>query len=262
MARYTPDEVWISLNASDKDNLAKMLEGPLRHSTANIRLVPDLVTLPMINQGISVVLGYPMLDLSQSPMSGVNSMIKAVEDRLFAVFALLLFGPIMLVLAMLVRLSSRGPILYGQERVSWNGKTFKMLKFRSMTVDAEADGVQWGGATNKKVTRIGAFMRKTSLDELPQFINVLKGDMSIVGPRPERPMFVNQFREEIPRYMQKHMVKAGITGWAQVNGWRGDTDLQRRIDHDLYYIENWSLWLDLRIIFATPFKGLIHKNAN
>ena len=135
-----------------------------------------------------------------------------------------------------------------------------MLKFRSMPVDTEENGVQWGGAKNKSTTRFGSFIRKTSLDELPQFINVLKGNMSIVGPRPERDIFVEQFRKEIPRYMQKHLVKAGITGWAQINGWRGDTDLKNRIQFDLFYIDNWSLWFDLKIIVLTIFKGLINKN--
>lgn len=130
-----------------------------------------------------------------------------------------------------------------------------------MTVDSEKDGVKWGGATSMSVTKFGAFIRKTSLDELPQFINVLKGDMSIVGPRPERTVFVDQFKHEIPGYMQKHMVKAGITGWAQINGWRGDTDLKKRIECDLYYIEHWSIWLDMKIIFLTFWKGFIHKNA-
>jgi len=136
-----------------------------------------------------------------------------------------------------------------------------MLKFRSMPVDVEKNGVQWGGARNKAATPFGAFLRKTSLDELPQFINVLKGDMSIVGPRPERPMFVEKFKDEIPDYMKKHLVKAGITGWAQINGWRGDTDLAKRIEYDLYYIEHWSLWFDLRIILLTVFKGFINRNA-
>ena len=152
-------------------------------------------------------------------------------------------------------------MFYRQERVGINNKPFHMLKFRTMPVDTEKSGVQWGGSAAKATTRFGQFIRKTSLDELPQFLNVLKGDMSIVGPRPERPMFVEQFKEEIPDYMKKHLVKAGITGWAQVHGWRGDTDLKTRIEYDLYYIENWSLWLDLKIIVMTVFKGFVNKNA-
>ena len=137
-----------------------------------------------------------------------------------------------------------------------------MLKFRSMPVDVEKNGVSWGGATDKATTRFGQFIRRTSLDELPQFLNVLKGDMSIVGPRPERPMFVAQFKDAIPDYMKKHLVKAGITGWAQVHGWRGDTDLKTRIEFDLFYIENWSVWLDLKIIFLTIIKGFVNENAH
>jgi putative colanic acid biosynthesis UDP-glucose lipid carrier transferase len=167
----------------------------------------------------------------------------------------------MLLISIAVKLTSPGPIFYKQERVGWNNKPFYMVKFRSMAVDAENDGVQWGGAQTMKVTPIGKFIRSTSLDELPQFINVLLGDMSIVGPRPERTVFVDQFKHDIPGYMQKHMVKAGITGLAQVRGWRGDTDLNKRIESDLDYIKNWSLWLDIKIIFLTVFKGFVNKNA-
>ncbi|HEC05861.1 MAG TPA: exopolysaccharide biosynthesis polyprenyl glycosylphosphotransferase, partial [Thiolapillus brandeum] len=170
-------------------------------------------------------------------------------------------SPLMIVLAIGVKVSSPGPVFYRQERVGRNGKPFEMLKFRSMPIDTEKNGVQWGGSKDKANTAFGAFIRKVSLDELPQFFNVLIGDMSIVGPRPERTIFVEKFKDEIPDYMKKHMVKAGITGWAQINGWRGDTDLAKRIECDLYYIENWSLWFDLKIIFLTLFKGFVHKNA-
>ena len=167
----------------------------------------------------------------------------------------------MVILAIGVKLSSKGPIFYRQERVGLNNRSFVMLKFRSMPIGADSDLPQWVGATQKVTTRFGRFIRKTSLDELPQFINVLKGDMSIVGPRPERPQFVEQFKDEIPDYMRKHLVKAGITGWAQINGWRGDTDLQARIEHDLYYIEHWSLLLDLKIIVLTLFRIFQDPNA-
>jgi len=194
-------------------------------------------------------------------LEGKNRFLKSLEDKVLSTLILLCISPVMLILAIGVKLSSPGPIFYRQERVSWNGRSFEMLKFRSMAVDTEKEGINWGGAKNKSVTKFGAFIRSTSLDELPQFINVLKGDMSIVGPRPERTIFVEQFKKEIPGYMQKHMVKAGITGWAQINGWRGDTDLQKRIEHDLYYIENWSIWFDMKIIFLTFWKGFVHKNA-
>jgi putative colanic acid biosynthesis UDP-glucose lipid carrier transferase len=168
----------------------------------------------------------------------------------------------MLLIAIGVKLSSRGPVFYRQERVGWNNRKFIMLKFRSMPVEAESKtGPVWAKPGEKRATRFGALLRKTSLDELPQLINVLKGDMSLVGPRPERPDFVEVFKEQVPNYMKKHMVKAGITGWAQVNGWRGDTDLKQRIEHDLYYIQHWSVWFDLEIALRTLVFGFVSKNA-
>ena len=254
------DEVWLALPFSQEKAIKDALHA-LRHSTATIRFAPDLFTLRLVNHGITDVLGMPMYDLSATPMTGVNQLIKWLEDKLLSCLILLLISPLMLILAIGVKLTSPGPIFYRQERVGLNNQPFYMLKFRSMPVDIEKDGVQWGGSATKTTTRFGQFIRKTSLDELPQFLNVLKGDMSIVGPRPERPIFVEQFKDEIPDYMKKHLVKAGITGWAQVNGWRGDTDLKTRIEYDLYYIENWSLWLDLKIILLTIFKGFVHENA-
>ena len=254
------DEVWLALSFSEEQAIKDALHA-LRHSTASIRFAPDLFALRLVNHGMSDVLGMPMYDLSTSPMTGVNQLIKWLEDKLLSALILLLISPLMLVLALGVKLTSRGPVFYRQQRVGLNNQPFNMLKFRSMPVDIEKDGVRWGGSATKATTRFGQFIRKTSLDELPQFINVLKGDMSIVGPRPERPMFVEQFKEEIPDYMKKHLVKAGITGWAQVNGWRGDTDLKTRIEYDLYYIENWSLWFDIKIILLTIFKGFVNKHA-
>ena len=178
-----------------------------------------------------------------------------------ATLILILISPLILILAICVKVSSPGPIFYRQERIGWNGEVFEILKFRSMPTNLEEEQVQWGGSANKSVTGFSKWMRATSLDELPQFFNVLQGQMSIVGPRPERPIFVEQFKQEIPDYMKKHLVKAGITGWAQIHGWRGDTDLHARIEHDLYYIENWSLWLDFKIIFLTIFRGFVNKNA-
>lgn len=254
------DEVWLALPLSDEAAINDALHA-LRHSTASIRFVPDLFTLRLINHGVTDVLGIPMYDLSTTPMTGLNQLVKWLEDKVLSSLILLLISPLMILLALGVKLTSPGPVFYRQERVGLNNKPFYMLKFRSMPVDTEKAGVQWGGSAAKATTRFGQFIRKTSLDELPQFLNVLKGDMSIVGPRPERPMFVEQFKEEIPDYMKKHLVKAGITGWAQVHGWRGDTDLKTRIEYDLYYIENWSLWLDLKIIVMTVFKGFVNKNA-
>lgn len=260
LAEAEVDEVWLALPLSDEAAIKDALHA-LRHSTASIRFVPDLFTLRLINHGVSDVLGMPMYDLSTSPMTGMNQLVKWLEDKVLSSLILLLISPLMIFLSLGVKLTSPGPVFYRQERVGLNNKPFQMLKFRSMPVDTEKSGVQWGGSAAKATSRFGQFIRKTSLDELPQFLNVLKGDMSIVGPRPERPMFVEQFKEEIPDYMKKHMVKAGITGWAQVHGWRGDTDLHTRIEYDLYYIENWSLWLDLKIIVMTVFKGFVNKNA-
>lgn len=260
LANAPLDEVWVMLPLGDAYAIKTTLHG-LRHSAASIRLVPDLLTLRLINHGVTEVMGVPMYDLSASPMAGASQQLKWLEDKILALFILLAISPVMLAVALGVKLSSPGPVFYRQERVGLNNRSFGMLKFRSMPVDVEKDGVRWGGATDKATTRFGQFIRQTSLDELPQFLNVLWGDMSIVGPRPERPMFVEQFKDEIPDYMKKHLVKAGITGWAQVHGWRGDTDLKTRIEFDLFYIENWSVWLDLKIIFLTVFKGFLNKNA-
>ena len=254
------DEVWLALSFSEEQAIKGALYA-LRHSTASIRFVPDLFALRLVNHGISDVLGIPMYDLSTSPMTGVNQLIKWLEDKLLSTLILLIISPLMLLLALGVKLTSKGPVFYRQQRLGLNNQPFNMLKFRSMPVDIEKEGVRWGGSASKATTRFGQFIRRTSLDELPQFINVLKGDMSIVGPRPERPMFVEQFKEEIPGYMKKHLVKAGITGWAQVNGWRGDTDLKTRIEYDLFYIENWSLWFDIKIILLTILKGFVNKHA-
>lgn len=255
------DQVWIALPMSEVA-VMEQVQSALATSPVTIRMVPDIYGFQLINHSMTEVAGLPVINLSTSHMlEGKNRFLKSMEDKLLSSVILLGISPIMIALAIGVKLSSPGPVFYRQERVSWNGRSFGMLKFRSMTVDSEKDGVKWGGATSMSVTKFGAFIRKTSLDELPQFINVLKGDMSIVGPRPERTVFVDQFKHEIPGYMQKHMVKAGITGWAQINGWRGDTDLKKRIECDLYYIEHWSIWLDMKIIFLTFWKGFIHKNA-
>lgn len=257
---HQEEEVWICLPVSEGQTVRE-IQNDLSLSTSNVRYMPNMHDFRLINHTVSNVADLYLLDLSCSPMAGGRRFLKACEDRLVAASILLLISPVLAAVAIGVKLSSRGPVFYRQERVGWNGRPFEMLKFRSMPVDVEKDGVQWGGAQQKKTTRFGAFIRRTSLDELPQFINVLKGDMSIVGPRPERTVFVDQFKHDIPGYMQKHMVKAGITGWAQINGWRGDTDLAKRVECDLWYIENWSLWLDIKIIFLTVFKGFLNRNA-
>ena len=254
------DQIWIAMPLSKEKEINQILE-ELRFATQDVRLIPGIEGFRLINNSVAQIADMSVINLQVSPMTGMNRFVKAVEDRVLAATILTLISPIMIALAIGVKLSSPGPVFYRQERVSRAGKPFMMYKFRSMPVDTEKNGVQWGNAGSKATNKFGQFIRKTSLDELPQFLNVLFGDMSIVGPRPERTQFVNEFKHDIDGYMQKHMVKAGITGWAQVNGWRGDTDLSKRIECDLYYINNWSVWMDLKIIFMTFFKGFVHSNA-
>jgi len=197
------------------------------------------------------------------PLSNTfNAMLKRIVDIFGAFVAIILFSPVMLFSCIMIKLTSPGPLIYRQTRVGLHNKPFEMYKFRSMEVQTEEkEKKAWTVKNDPRVTGFGKFMRHTSIDELPQLFNILKGDMSLVGPRPERPFFVEKFREEIPRYMVKHQVRPGLTGWAQVNGYRGDTSIRKRIDCDLYYIENWTLGLDFKILFLTFFKGFVNKNA-
>lgn len=255
------DEIIITLPLTAINDIEN-IQYQLRHSTVTIRLVPDIYGLRLVNQSVTRFAGLHVLNLTETPMFGVYKLFKVLQDKILSFIILILCSPLLLFIACGVKLSSKGPILYKQERVSWNGESFWMYKFRSMPVDVEdASGPTWSKPSDNRATRFGAFLRRTSLDELPQFLNVLKGDMSIVGPRPERPHFVDNFKDEIPKYMQRHLVKAGITGWAQVNGWRGNTDLKKRIECDIQYIENWTLSFDFKIIFLTIFKGFVNKNA-
>ena len=258
---HSVDLVWLVVPMHDQALISNALS-QLKHSTADIKLVPDLFGLHLLNHSVEEVARLPVITLQQTPLQGAALIVKAVEDKLLSLIILIMISPLLLIIAGAVKFSSPGPVLYKQERVSWNNKKFWMYKFRSMPVNAEQKtGAVWAKSGESRSTKVGAFLRRTSLDELPQFFNVLFGDMSIVGPRPERPVFVEQFKREIPYYMKKHMVKAGITGWAQVNGWRGSTDLAKRIECDISYIENWSLKLDLQIIFLTLTKGFINENA-
>ncbi len=228
----------------------------------DIRIIPDMSRFTRFASGIALVDGQPVISINESPLAGMGRLIKRGVDICGAVVGLVLFGPVMGLIAVLVRLSSPGPVLYRQERMGLDGNSFWILKFRSMPVDAEKkSGAVWAKPADNRATWLGSLLRSSSLDELPQFLNVLRGEMSLVGPRPERPVFVGEFRMKIPGYMLRHKVKAGITGWAQVNGWRGDTSLEKRIECDLFYIQHWSVWLDLRIIFLTVFRGFLNKNA-
>lgn len=254
-------QIWIALPLRAELRIKEVLR-TLRHSMVDILFVPDIFGFDLFNHSINQISGIPVMNLSTSPMVGTNRWVKAVEDRFLAFFILLFCWPFAIMIAIGVKLSSPGPVFFKQERIGWNGQHFQMLKFRSMPVNVEAStGPVWAKAGEKRATPFGAFLRRTNLDELPQFINVLRGEMSIVGPRPERPVFVEQFKDEIDGYMKKHLVKAGITGWAQVHGWRGNTSLEKRIEYDLYYIENWSLLLDIRIILMTILKIWKSKNA-
>jgi putative colanic acid biosynthesis UDP-glucose lipid carrier transferase len=262
VTREAIDEVWVAFPFKGESRAEQVLH-ELRHLPVSIRLVIDCFAFKMSKfLNLNEVAGIPTLDISVSPLHGINRYIKEIEDRLLALVLLILASPVMLFIAVGVKLSSPGPVFYRQERVGWNNRSFVMLKFRSMPMNAESKtGPVWAKPGENRATPFGAFLRKSSLDELPQLINVLMGDMSLVGPRPERPDFVEVFKDQVPNYMKKHMVKAGITGWAQVNGWRGDTDLNKRIEHDLYYIQNWSVWFDLEIAMRTVVSGFVNKNA-
>jgi putative colanic acid biosysnthesis UDP-glucose lipid carrier transferase len=255
------DQVWIAMPLSEEEKVIEILNH-LRYSTTDIRYLPDIFGFNLLNHSFSEIAGFPVIDLSSSPMQGANIFFKRFEDITLSIFILIIISPVFLFICALIKLFSPGPIFYKQQRIGWNNEVFDIIKFRTLPVEAELkSGPVWAQKGEQRATPIGNILRKTSLDELPQFFNVIKGNMSIVGPRPERPHFVDQFKDEIPGYMKKHMVKAGITGWAQVNGWRGNTDIHKRIEYDLYYIENWSLWLDFKIIVLTLFSGFINKNA-
>lgn len=256
------DEVAITLNLNEYHKLEKIV-AICEKSGVHTKFVPDYYNFISTNPYTEDLDGLPVINIRNVPLTNtMNRMIKRLIDIIGSIVALILFSPIMLVVAILVKKSSPGPILFAQERIGLGNKPFKMYKFRSMGVqDPKKEAKEWTTKNDARVTPVGRIIRKTSLDELPQFWNVLRGDMSLIGPRPERPLFVEKFKEEIPRYMIKHQVRPGITGWAQVNGFRGDTSIRGRIEHDLYYIENWSLGLDIKILFLTFFKGFVNKNA-
>ncbi len=254
------DQVIIALPLEDQA-LVKPLMEELALRTVDVKIVPDLLQYATLGGGLEEFGGLPIISLQGGPLHGWNVVWKRVFDICFALLAIGLSGPVMLLTALAVKLTSRGPILYRQERMGMDGDTFQILKFRTMRIDAEVQGAQMASKDDPRRTPIGTFLRKYSLDELPQFFNVLMGNMSLVGPRPERPVFIEAFKKEIPRYHLRHKVKAGITGWAQVNGLRGQTSIQKRIEYDLYYIENWSLLLDLKILLRTALGGFLSRNA-
>jgi undecaprenyl-phosphate glucose phosphotransferase len=256
------DEIAITLSIKEYEHLEAIVND-CEKSGVHTKFIPDynnfIPTIPHIED----LWGLPVINIRHVPLTELhNAYIKRIVDIFGALFGIILFSPVMIISAILVKLTDGGPIIYAQERVGLHNKPFRMYKFRSMAVQKPSEEKsKWTTPNDPRVTGVGKFIRKTSIDEMPQFFNILKGDMSLVGPRPERPFYVEKFREEIPHYMIKHQVRPGLTGWAQVNGFRGDTSIQKRIDHDLYYIENWTLGFDFKIMFLTIFKGFINKNA-
>lgn len=256
------DEIAITLSLNDYDRLEEIVSF-CEKSGVHTKFIPDYNAVIPTKPYTEDLDGLPVINIRNVPLnSGWNQFIKRSMDLVGAIVASIIFSPVMLVCAVLIKLTSEGPVLFKQERIGLHNKPFYMYKFRSMRLQTEEDEKKgWTVKGDPRVTGIGKFMRKTSIDELPQLFNILKGDMSLIGPRPERPQFVEKFKEEIPRYMVKHQVRPGLTGWAQVNGYRGDTSIRKRIDCDIYYIENWTLGLDIKILILTFIKGFINKNA-
>ncbi|MDF2530379.1 MAG: undecaprenyl-phosphate galactose phosphotransferase, partial [Gammaproteobacteria bacterium] len=260
------DEVWIALPLYAEHRIKEIMVG-LRHSTINVRLVPDVFGLGLLNHSISNIAGVTTLTLRESPIRGLSLLVKTIEDQVLAFVILILIAPVLLAIALMIKCTSAGPILFKQKRYGIDGKLINVYKFRSMYMHQESEGtVTQAKRNDSRITPVGRFLRRSSLDELPQFFNVLQGRMSIVGPRPHAVAHNEQYKDLVAMYMQRHIVKPGITGWAQVNGLRGETDtlekMQKRVEFDLYYIENWSIWFDFKIILMTIFKGFINKNAH
>jgi exopolysaccharide biosynthesis polyprenyl glycosylphosphotransferase len=253
-------EVFVALDLS---NYAKILETikVANKFVVNIRLIPDIFQLLTLKANIQDLDGFPVISIDDVSLKGLKSAIKRGVDLIVSVLGLVLFSPLILVVSVLIKLTSKGPVFYHQERMGLDGRRFAMIKFRTMVCDAEKEtGPVFAAPDDPRVTSVGRFMRRFSIDEIPQLVNVLKGEMSLIGPRPERPSFVRDFAEKIPNYMLRHKVKSGITGWAQVHGLRQDTSIEKRIEYDFYYIQNWSLGLDLKIIWMTLKKGFIDRN--
>ena len=256
------DEIAITLGLSEYYRLEEIV-ALCEKSGVHTKFIPDYNKIIPTKPYTEDILGLPVINIRYVPLNNTfNALVKRTMDIVGSIVGIIVTSPLMLLMCLIIKLTSPGPLIYKQERVGLHNQTFWMYKFRSMEVQPESEEKKaWTVKNDPRVTPIGKFMRHTSIDELPQLFNILKGNMSLVGPRPERPFFVEKFREEIPRYMVKHQVRPGLTGWAQVNGYRGDTSIRKRIECDLYYIENWSIGLDIKIIFLTFFKGFINKNA-
>ncbi|MGE5303756.1 MAG: undecaprenyl-phosphate glucose phosphotransferase [Alphaproteobacteria bacterium] len=256
------DQVFITLSLDESSRLREIEEW-LGDEPISLYFVPDLGEFAKLQGAVERFDEFHVITLQDSPQDGWNSVLKRTMDLGVGGLALILFSPLMAMIALAIKLTSHGPVIYRQERMGLDGKRFSLLKFRTMIEDAEkATGPIWAKVNDPRVTPVGKWLRRTSLDELPQLINVLKGEMSLVGPRPERPPLIEEFRRSVPKYMLRHKVKAGITGWAQVNGWRGNSSLERRIEHDIDYIQNWSLWGDVKILARTLLVGFRDKRAS
>jgi Undecaprenyl-phosphate glucose phosphotransferase len=259
--RHHIEHVFIALPLARYPDARRVFD-VLSQSIVEVRLVADVPAMSGLSLTTTNLQGMTVIGLRESGHYGLNVVIKRLMDVVLALVGLVVLSPLMAAIAVIVKLTSPGPVFYRQERCSMNGQTFQMLKFRSMRVDSEKDGPRMTAANDPRCTRFGKFLRETNLDELPQLFNVLWGDMSLVGPRPERPVFVNRFRKTIPNYMARHAVKCGITGWAQVNGWRGNSSLRRRVQYDLYYITHWNPLFDLRILVLTVVHMLFRRQRH
>ena len=260
LTRQQVDQVLVALPSRSFHRLPRIME-ICADTTVDVKLVPDVYQYATLFGGLEEFGGLPIVNLQSVGVLGINALAKRAFDVFLSALFLALLAPLMLLVAALVKIGSPGPVLYRQERVGLDGKPFRMLKFRTMQDGAEQDGPRFAEPRDPRVTSLGPLLRRTSIDELPQLLNVLAGDMSLVGPRPERPVFIDKFRRHIPRYQLRHMVKAGMTGWAQIHGLRGQTSIEKRVEYDLYYIEHWSLLLDLRILARTLAGGFLSRNA-
>ena len=259
---HNVDQVYITLPITSQRRIKKVLKKLDNDRDLSIKIVPDVTEYIALKAGVEDLDGLPIINLSFVPLSVWNQVIKRIVDILLSSIGLIILSPLFLIISIIIRSTSSGPVFYRQKRMGLNSFPFLIYKFRTMYNDAEDDtGPVWATENDPRRTKFGAFLRKWSLDELPQLLNVFRGEMSIVGPRPERPAFVEEFCEKIPQYMLRYKVKSGMTGWAQVNGWRGNTSVSKRLEYDIYYIENWSLTFDLKILFFTMWKGLKQKNA-
>ncbi|NLP17063.1 MAG: undecaprenyl-phosphate glucose phosphotransferase [Clostridiales bacterium] len=262
LVKMSLDEIAITISLKEFEQLEGIVS-ICEKSGVHTKFIPDYYSFVPTRPYTEDLYGLPVINIRNVPLTNTfNWVSKRIVDIIGSLVGLMICAVPMLIIAILIKLTSRGPIIFSQIRVGKHNKTFKMYKFRSMTLQTEEEEEKaWTTNNDPRVTRIGKFIRRTSIDELPQLFNILRGDMSLVGPRPERPQFVEKFKEIIPRYMIKHQVPPGLTGWAQINGYRGDTSITKRIEHDLYYIENWTLGFDFKIMFLTIFKGFINKNA-